>query len=1716
MKLHTFLLSCVLSILVTAALNGNVIDDFITANEADLITQTATVNALNSLFGTTLEAAASKLIIAIAAKTYATYLTKNAGIGGVTPTSEQATILNDQVNELYNLQNRCADKALTISPLQEGLQTYLEQTATIDITQSAATVGSIINEAKSNIYCIKTTTDIINSAGVGNPVGGSTNFPDPSNANFTWNTLYTAAIDSLTTPPLTKTEWDFIFLRGVPSAPNTFITSDDWNAIYNANKLTNLTAALGSLSWSDVTTTAPSEEITQAAWDSIYTAYIAPKKNHLFSQTQWDVIYNSGLTSPIRTILSQSLWAEVFAKGISNSGLSSLSSGDWTAEHTDHVSNDSESVTILAKAWWNTLYTNCIAVDPENTITVAQWNAIFTSGATIGLDGALSSEEWSALFTNAILPSSLNPLTLEQWNILYNQPAATPGSRPITLSQWNSIYTNSIQHNLEYNTIFDSSDWADIYNSGTLATLEDSVSSNDWQSIYTTIQASLFSNHATRSQWDTLYNSAPPSNYFAPSDWLLVYDTLVNDSRSVDATAAKSRDAWLGFYGSSRGHYGGLIAGQVIYIDNGTWLYWYDVNTASSISTLLTLNQWNAFYREPQSDILSALATKQWDDLYNNPISTSSNGVITLTQWNTILTNVVDSDFKTLLSNASWNAIYNNLVRADISQASTGISPELWHSFYVSGVGSHLGIVTTDEFSDSFATERSRATAALNAALALHIFATDYNALVAELNAVPAQDSDDIVDYDTAYLAAQNAIDDAAVTVLADLATASNYINALAANDQAPSNQIDTIADASNRLKITLTGFTNYVTSLRAKVATARKEVAARILERELLFTAVSFTDRQTLKNAISQVLTAKTSTDAALNSSVAATTTSLSRPPVQFQSIPATPAPIGERSNMGVIIDAQVAAFNTKLASTLRQLFTGMPNQTLITAILDTLSPATYLQQTSSVMSDWLKTRAATLTNPQGLPDTFTNLINGYHTEWNEFVAILNNIIEHPSISSSAHAGVLNAMNAAAFTGLFESPINGSSFALKANTLNKLPSGSIHQIGAQGDVEFQRLIISMLDQIQKGTVTSPATMLTNAATIAAQTLAVPDEPTATVDSTSSLTQQLADGSTLLVTGTGTLTARLRDPVFNSSVTNKLSASLKIFLNNSARVGLGTANISNTPGQTPNVLGGSDASDPSSVQVVPDGNCFIDVNSDLTIGGSKPIVPTAQFGTADHTITFYSEVPRTITVLTNTVWDLSDFGSTGTEYVDYGKKIVFAGKVHLVLEPGARIRFPMVAPEYLAQTVVLSFTDNAQLICQGNPLYIGDPWTDSVITGTDCQRNKMFGMGEVWFDKNAQMLINKPALFSIEADYITPKTDITFDLAGASQIAIGSRALAGGAFQIGNMFYGGSKLHPHSTDPDTTFPNNSANPLYGDEETPFTPHATTIDFTLNLTSSNCSFVIGKQGFLGFSAGVINKDGLPLSSTFGPNGDPDIAHSAWQLQRLYNVSNISININKGTFYHDIITDGDSSDCSMFAISKPANAYPNSKYLLSLGTLGQASIHGGGNLYFIDKNASMILNSDGTVDASPHTVSLTNASYELSFINSNEGVYAPLASTPTIMNRGFAIQGISDYLLFGRGVITSTKTTPYAFAGPAEEFYAALRMVQYNDIVERFVPIAWLATTPMITYINNQGIIRTPLNSLSLRDGDPTDAIPVGYIRGEKQYNGAPTRFSMPLQ
>jgi len=203
--------------------------------------------------------------------------------------------------------------------------------------------------------------------------------------------------------------------------------------------------------------------------------------------------------------------------------------------------------------------------------------------------------------------------------------------------------------------------------------------------------------------------------------------------------------------------------------------------------------------------------------------------------------------------------------------------------------------------------------------------------------------------------------------------------------------------------------------------------------------------------------------------------------------------------------------------------------------------------------------------------------------------------------------------------------------------------------------------------------------------------------------------------------------------------------------------------------------------------------------------------------------------------------------------------------------------------------------------------------------------------------------------------------------------------------------------------------------------------------------------------------------------------------------------------------------------MMAVSKLANSFPYSKYILKLGTNTQSLIRGGGMLYFVDTDASMVLDDSGSVTPSPHTVFINDGAYDISFTLANSGKQSALAPSFAIKTRKDTLPGITSYAVFGRGIVQSSSDLPYVFAGPSEEFFYAIKLNSYTTTTNRHCPLAWVDSAPTAVYVNNNTITRAVIKSADLIDGLVEDAISFyGYIRGNNKSAGRPTKFSMPVE
>lgn len=369
-----------------------------------------------------------------------------------------------------------------------------------------------------------------------------------------------------------------------------------------------------------------------------------------------------------------------------------------------------------------------------------------------------------------------------------------------------------------------------------------------------------------------------------------------------------------------------------------------------------------------------------------------------------------------------------------------------------------------------------------------------------------------------------------------------------------------------------------------------------------------------------------------------------------------------------------------------------------------------------------------------------------------------------------------------------------------------------------------------------------------------------------------------------------------------------------LFVEHGGHVGLGTRNWNDHSVNAWNLIG------KDYVTVCPLGDGVVDVNSNLLVTDRLPIVASSDFKA--HRLTFYSEEPREIRVPANGELDLSSFGHNLA--AGEHQEIAFAGQLRLVFEPGATLRLPDATS---GDGLVLYFNDESQLVFEGAQSRQGSNRPRFAnAAATNEYRTKILGQGKIWLNKDASMLVNGNALVGVQTDALTPITDVTVSVQRQAQFDIGTAQVAGGAFEVGNV----DKISGHS-----------------------------IKFNLKLNGPEATFCIGRAGFVGLGAGVVNKEGVmngnavvennPVTSNgvavLGEDGlpvfTPDPAH-AWTVQSLNNVAAVNLDIAQGIVEHNQIADGTDADASLLAIGDMISA------TVTIGGADQALVRGGGNI------------------------------------------------------------------------------------------------------------------------------------------------------------------------
>lgn len=516
-----------------------------------------------------------------------------------------------------------------------------------------------------------------------------------------------------------------------------------------------------------------------------------------------------------------------------------------------------------------------------------------------------------------------------------------------------------------------------------------------------------------------------------------------------------------------------------------------------------------------------------------------------------------------------------------------------------------------------------------------------------------------------------------------------------------------------------------------------------------------------------------------------------------------------------------------------------------------------------------------------------------------------------------------------------------------------------------------------------------------------------------------------------------------------------------LFVEFGGRFGLGSRDWNESSINPWNILG------KNYVQVAPLGDGIVDLNSNLIVADNKALLATTSFGAAQqHRLTFFSENGYEVRVPAGVELDLSSFGQSANQ-----QQIAFGGNARLVLEEGAAIRFPEASD--VKGGVVLYFNDDSQLVFEGKI----DPQTVTQTFKTAAAANvariKILGKGQIWPNKNARVVVNGSVLVGVQADEITPNTDVTFSLNRKSSFEIGTPNLSGGAFEVGN---------------------------------PINVPGSSINFSMVTIGGSPVVHIDRQGFFGLGAGVIDKNGVVNGKAAAANNpviDPTTTKAAldangfptftpdttfangWTVQALNNVNNINIKVATGNFEHNNIVDGSGDNASLMAVGPAAN------YSLIVNGAGQATVKGGGNLMLVPAGATMKANVwdyAGTLT--------TGEQYGLM------GSSANLLSSKVVAGTPFGASG------------QSFATTSQA------EFFNVLALQNFSDLSAKVVP-AGLGTNDTVVGFQNldstnskypatQPII-TRQGGIGLLNGKISDVLIMGAVAGIESGAFGPTTF-----
>lgn len=518
------------------------------------------------------------------------------------------------------------------------------------------------------------------------------------------------------------------------------------------------------------------------------------------------------------------------------------------------------------------------------------------------------------------------------------------------------------------------------------------------------------------------------------------------------------------------------------------------------------------------------------------------------------------------------------------------------------------------------------------------------------------------------------------------------------------------------------------------------------------------------------------------------------------------------------------------------------------------------------------------------------------------------------------------------------------------------------------------------------------------------------------------------------------------------------------------RFGLGTTNWNDHSVNPWNILG------KDYVQVAPEGDCVVDVNSDLIIADGQALIAEKEFGNGQvHRITFTSENEREIRIPSGVELDLSTFGQGNKR-----QEIAFGGRVKLIMEQGATIR----GPRDPKKGVVLYFNDQAKFVFEapsdrasGNKPFDDKDRAAVQRAAANIERAKLIGQFQIWLNKSSAMEIGDGVLVGVQSDESTPVTDITISLSRESRFNIGSTVSAGGAFEVGN---------------------------------PTDVTGGKVSFELASRGVSDVFHIDRQGFFGLGAGILEKQGAMNGGATSANNpeldggkakmnngvpafNPD-AKAAWKVAPLFNVERVSIAFTAGRFEHNNIADGSDANAALIAVG------PSKAYNFQMSAPGQVVVKGGGNLMYVPAAAK-----DG--------VRVNAWDYAGSF-GADKERYGIMGSAPILFEREDVTRETFNNSGFG-----------YKFTAGAE-FFDLLSFRNYGAQKTKFAAAGPSFTAPMrVAFANLDAenskyaadaaiIVRNDVNAI--QGGTIADALQVGVAAGIETNALGPTSFGAPAR